>query len=215
MEVAARKLEETGVEQSFAICMSTDGRTCVVRRDGAAVRAQRATSCLVEPIAGDRLLVAHAPSGEAFVLAVLDRPSGGPATVSARDGLEVRTDGKLTLRGGEGVDVVSSAPVRVLTSMFRLGARAGEITFETLAAAAGEAGVDLGKAKVVARTLDSVMERLTERIGSAYRRVEEIDQVRARQIDHAAAEHAQVHGRTTIVSAEQLVKLNGEQIHVG
>jgi Protein of unknown function (DUF3540) len=47
------------------------------------------------------------------------------------------------------------------------------------------------------------------------RTVEAMDQLRAGQIDHVAQGTLNLHGENAVVTAEELVKLDGEQIHVG
>jgi Protein of unknown function (DUF3540) len=50
----------------------------------------------------------------------------------------------------------------------------------------------------------------------SYRTVTEMDQLRAERIDHVAAEQAMnLRGKDTLMTAERLVKVDGEQIHMG
>ena len=71
------------------------------------------------------------------------------------------------------------------------------------------------------RFLDLAIERLLELHGSTIdvgrvrRTVEELDHVRAEQIDYAAKKTMSLHGDNAIVTANELVKVDGEQIHVG
>ncbi len=62
------------------LAVEPDGRVTVAIGE-AEMPAARALSCLVEPAAGDRVLLAQV-DGESFVLAVLDRREPGPAPVS-------------------------------------------------------------------------------------------------------------------------------------
>jgi hypothetical protein len=66
-----------------------------------------------------------------------------------------------------------------------------------------------------ASTLDSFFERLSLHARSSLRTVEELDQVKARHIDYAASGDAHLRGENALVSAHDLVKVNGEQVHVG
>ena len=47
----------------------------------------------------------------------------------------------------------------------------------------------------------------------SYRAVEETDQLRAGQIDYVAKETLSLHGENALLTAEELVKVDGEQIH--
>jgi hypothetical protein len=74
---------------------------------------------------------------------------------------------------------------------------------------------NIEKAKLVAGSLDSTLERWSQRVRRSHRFVEEIDQVRADQIDYSAKKSLSLHSRNAMVIAEELVKLDGEQLHVG
>ncbi len=45
--------------------------------------------------------------------------------------------------------------------------------------------------------------------------MEELDQVKAEHIDYAASASMSLHAQNALVTAEELVKVDGEQIHVG
>jgi hypothetical protein len=68
---------------------------------------------------------------------------------------------------------------------------------------------------VVADSCDSVFDRLLQRVKRSYRFVEEHDQVRAAQIDYVAQNNASLRGENTLITAKDLVKVDGEQIHLG
>jgi len=57
--------------------------------------------------------------------------------------------------------------------------------------------------------------RFSQRVKNAYRRVEGMDQLRAQHIDHAADKTMSLRGENTLMTAKQLVKVDGEQIHMG
>ena len=70
-------------------------------------------------------------------------------------------------------------------------------------------------AKLLARTADSVLERLFVRAERAFRQVEGLDQTRAGQIDLVAKDCALLRGEHTIVGADGMLKVDGEQVHIG
>jgi len=68
---------------------------------------------------------------------------------------------------------------------------------------------------VLGRFFDSVVERLSQRVRRSYRKVEELEQVHAQQLDYVATKNVSVRGHNTLLTAEELVKLDGEQVHLG
>jgi hypothetical protein len=73
----------------------------------------------------------------------------------------------------------------------------------------------IDKLKLFAEHVDSVAERVAARVRRSYRTVEECDQVRAERIDYVAKGTMTLHAENALLTAEELVKLDGEQIHVG
>ncbi len=54
-----------------------------------------------------------------------------------------------------------------------------------------------------------------DRIGRAYRTVEETDHLRAESIDHRAEKTLKMHAENSLLTSEQLVKVDGSQVHIG
>lgn len=180
------------------------------------VEARRAASCLLEPEPGDRVLVAT-PDGEAWVLAVLDRADPGSVSrvVIAGD-LEIQVpDGRFGVAAQESIDLVTSKDLRVVAGGIDVHAVDASAAFERLTVLADLVRAELDRIKLVATRSDSTVEQVTERSKRSFRTVEELDCVRAETIDYAATKVAQVTARTTLVTAEELIKLDGEQVHIG
>jgi hypothetical protein len=91
----------------------------------------------------------------------------------------------------------------------------GRVAVDRLSFFSSFVEAELGRARVLAATLDSVIERAHARLSRSYRVVTELDQVKAERIDYSARKTASIHAENTLVSAEELVKVDGEQIHLG
>jgi len=74
---------------------------------------------------------------------------------------------------------------------------------------------EVERLKVFAIRCEELFETLSQRVKRSYRTVSERDQLRAEQIDYAARENLSLHGKNAVVTARELVKLDGEQIHLG
>ena len=60
-----------------------------------------------------------------------------------------------------------------------------------------------------------MLDRLSVLTRSSFRLTEEVEQVRAGQIDYQAEETLRLHAKNTLVSSKGLVKVDAEQIHMG
>ncbi len=210
MENVARKIEVKAVFQEFGDIAAVDGELLTVRTALAEVSARRAASCLLAPAVGDRVLVATEERGNAFVLAVLEQREPGATTIAVDGDLNLRSiHGKVTVAAQEGIDLVAASVLRLASSVLEVNA------FEAMHVVGGAVQAELDKVKLLARTCDAFYERVSQRAKRSFRVVEELDQVKARHIDYAAAGTAHLRGENALVSAHDLVKLNAEQIHVG
>lgn len=167
--------------------------------EGQEIAAQRAFSCLVEPEPGDRVLVAR-DDAAAFVLAVLERRGEAP--------LRIALPGGSSLSAGEGrLDLAAGTLV--------VQARQGDVVVDDLALRAGKATLRVGAATVIAEAIETLAQRVIGRFRRSYRFVEESEQLRARDIDQRAAGHLHLKGDTATIQAGAVVKVDGNQIHLG
>lgn len=188
-----------------------DGERFTVTLQGGDVIAKRAASCLLVPEPGDHVLLTLSPSP--FVLAVLERGEG-QAVVELPEEVSVRA-GRLELQGEHGVAISTKGPLSLTADRTSLRSRLTELATHDLTTIAKRARAHLESANLVSETLDVVTERITSRAARVFRFVTELDQLRARHFDHRADHSARVHAENTVITATEVVKLDGEQIHVG
>jgi hypothetical protein len=210
MDNVARQIEVKAVFQEFGEVVAINAELVTVRTALTDVTARRAASCLLDPAVGDRVLVAVEERGDAYVLSVLEQRDPTAATISVEGDLTLRSlRGKVSVAAQEGVDIVTAAAARIMASTVDVEA------MEALSVVGGALKAELGKVKVYAATLDSFFERVSQHAKRSFRTVDELDQVKARHIDYAASGNAHLRGENALVTAHDLVKVNGEQVHVG
>jgi hypothetical protein len=208
-------LTPASVIQMLGELAETDGRLVVRTRSGSyAVR--RALSCLIEPVAGDRVLVAFESEESVFVLAVLERASAAPSRVVFDGDAELYApSGRLEIGARDGISIASPEAVEMTSNRLRVNAVEAQLTLERASYAGAVLSSCVDSVKLAANTLDAVIDRWTQRVRQSLRRVEELDQVKAGQIDHSAQDTLSLHGNNTMLTANQLVRVDGKQIHVG
>jgi len=218
MQNVARKIDpEPPFLDSGAIVRVAEGGELWVRTPRGSIGARRAVSCLVEPEVGDRVLCAVEPD-RAFILAVLERDAAKPTiTRLVADGdLELRApNGRVRVGAGEGIDLVAAKEVTVATGKLQVRAVDAGVLLDRLTFVGGAVRAQIAKARLFAGSLDATLDRLTQRVKRSYRVVEELDQVRAENIDYRAEKHLAIRGENTIMTARELVKVDGEQVHIG
>jgi Protein of unknown function (DUF3540) len=173
---------------------------------GGPCEARRAKSCLVAPEVGDKVLCAMEPGG-VYVIAVLEGHEGAKTVLAADGDLEVQARaGRLALCSSKGVDLVSGGEVAMTAGELHLRARKGSIAIEELGFFGKLVQAEVARVTLVAREVDSVLTRLTQRAKRVFRFVEEIDQTRAGTVDIRAQNLAAIRGENAIVSARVLAK---------
>ncbi len=204
------------VTQEPGLVVREDAGAFVVRTASGDYRARRATSCLVAPVVDDLVLVATTARGVCYVLAILERAPGARTTLVAEGDLELSAaHGRVSIAAADGLSLVSKKAIELISGQFSLKALEGNVVIERLAIAGRQLGVEVARIKAFATTFESVMERVSQRVKRSYRMVEESDHVRAERIDYSAKRTLNLHGENAVVTAEHVVKIDGEQILVG
>jgi hypothetical protein len=202
MEAIAFPTQFDSVFRTFGRVVATADGTFTVATEEGEFAARRATSCLLEPTIDDKVLLVGEPSGSLYVLAVLERKEGQAARIKCDGDLILDVgEGRFTVAAASGVELMTPKDLRL--SAARLDARAGEASFT------------FGAARLIGKTIDSVLDRVSHRVKNSLRWVEGTDQVRSGQLDYRADGMMRLHGENTVLTASKIVKADGKQVHIG
>lgn len=216
MSAPTRSIKAPQSFQDSGRVLRVEGDLVVVQGAAAEFHCRRAVSCVVDPRADDLVLFAGIASGERYVLAVLERVGDQAAVWSSPGSVTLAApDGQVTVAARDGVSVVSPAAVRVTTDSVSVTAREGEIAVQALTYVGAAVVAGLDDLKLTAQRIDTVAERLSQKLKRAYRSVSEIDQLRAEQGDWSFRKTLGLHAANVVATAKDLVKVDGDQIHLG
>jgi hypothetical protein len=195
----------TGVEASvFVVRTST----------GASVDAAVAASCLVRPAEGDLVALLPVPAKGHYIVAILERASGEGLALSAPGGLTVSVPkGRFTV-AAEGIDLVGKE-VALHGQKTTVDAQTLRFSFREMAAFGAEVWLNADTFKLAGRFASAVFESVMVRAARSYRVISELEHMTGRQLSYTVSETVSVHGKNNLVTAEDLVKVDGQQIHVG
>lgn len=186
-----------------------------VRLAGGPCRARRAKSCLVAPEIGDKVLCAVDADG-AYALAVLEGREAAPTKLAVDGDLQIQSrGGRVTVGAGQGIALVSSSEVSVAAREVSVRAPKGSVAIDDLGIFGRLVQAQVAKVTLAAQEVDTIAERLSQRVKRAFRFVEDIDQTRAGTVDMRAQKMIGIRGENAVISARVLAKIDGEQIHVG
>ncbi len=217
-KLSTRAPGSRAVFEAMGTVVRVEGDVFVVRTDepdlrGAELRCKRAFSCLVEPAPDDYVLVGGRDAS-AWILSILERESKN-AQLSVEGDLDLRAGAKVRVVAQEGVDVVTAKDINMMGNEIGLQASRAKVFASEILAIGSEVIGELANVKLRGTFFDKVFERVSERVQRSFRRVEEIDQLKAKQMDYVADETLSLRSENMVATAQELVKVDGEQIHFG
>ena len=71
------------------------------------------------------------------------------------------------------------------------------------------------KIKLIGQTCDSFFERVSQRVKRCYRRVEELDQLTAGQLNYRVKKLMSLRGKYSVLTAEEDVRIDADKILMG
>jgi hypothetical protein len=181
---------------------------------GCSVEAALAASCLVRPAAGDTVALLPVPSKGHYIVAILERASDAALALSAPGGLTVSVPkGRFTV-AAEGIDLVGRE-IAMHGQKTTVDAQLLRFSFRELAAFGTEVLFNADTFKLAGRFASAVFESVMHRAARSYRVISELEHMTGRQLSYTVSENVSVHGKNNLMTAEDLVKVDGKQIHVG
>lgn len=178
--------------------------------------ARQAASCLVRPAAHDDVLVAGLDDGRWYVLAILERADESFTALDLQGNASIATgDGSLRLSGQEGVEVCSPREVSISANRFALKATGASLLLDSLDYLGRRVSADVGNIRCRVGTLETSAKRISQWAKHVQRTVEGTEWLRAGQIDFGASKNLRMKAKNALVTALSLVKVDGDQVHIG
>jgi hypothetical protein len=216
MNNLARTEANPVVFQECARVVQAQGRQCRLQSAGSVYDARQAVSCLLTPKVGDRVLAAIDETGQAYVLAILEREDNTDQQIDLQG--EVRLNvcrGRLKITSQEGMDLASAGDIRTISEDLEFNAVKGRVNIQDGTYQGSVLSASVGKIKWLADRVDSMVERLTQRVKRLYRTVDEFEQVRAGRMDYQVEKLLSFSSQYTVMTSKEDVKVDAERIHIG
>lgn len=206
--------ESAGIDHG-TVMGGGEGGYVVQGRAGTFVAAV-AFSCLVKPMAGDKVLYTRAEDGSGYILSILERSTGRDAVVSFPGDVVVEAaQGRVCLAGAEGVDLTSAASVNMLAGELNLAAETGRLNVADMRASGHSFTGNVSKVRLFSEAIDVVAKRATQRFQTCFRWVEQIEHVKAGQMINSIRNLFSIRARHSAIKAKDDVKIDGKRVHLG
>lgn len=208
--------ETTAAQLSSAEVTAADDGRLTLREPGLRYEARRAASCLLEPAPGDTVLATHTADGQAYVLAVLTRPEGAPSTLRLDSDAQLcAPGGRLEIAARDGVDLRTPGTLSMAAAALDMTAATGKVAVRSLTVAGETARAGWDRVKLVARQSESVADQVVQQMKTRLCRVASLDLLRAKNLQQKVDDLYALGTGHALIRARKQVKLDGEQIIVG
>lgn len=197
------------------VVIACEGREARITRDGTVHAARIAFGCLVQPEPGDRVLTSMA-DGTIWVLSVLDRRSDAPPRLWAEGDLGiVSAGGDISLIAARAVDIGAGTQARVAAPEIDLHAGVARFVLDELTQLGRRINCYVTNLRSIGEVVETFAEHVLIRAKRSSRFIEESDQMRAGDIDHRADGTLQLQAEVAFITADIVVRVDAEQIHMG
>ncbi|OZI72561.1 MULTISPECIES: DUF3540 domain-containing protein [Bordetella] len=184
--------------------------------DGRTWHARQAASCLLAPREGDEVLISGPDAARVYLIAVTRQADPRQASLETAGDMVLRShSGNVALEAAGAVRLAGRDAVQVETGAFRLQATDAHFVAEKAKYTAAEVSATVGATRLIGKTYEAVMDRLSFLSRVTFRAAEEVEHVRAGSLDYRADKSARLHASYTMVTGENLVKVDAKQIHMG
>lgn len=215
MKNLARALENEESFLEYGTVKLAEGGAFRVAAESGAVRAKRSFSCLVEPLPGDTVLVSRAVS-RCYILAILERHGDQHACIAFEGDADLRVkQGRLRVVAQEGIDLVSAKGTALVSPELSINSVQAEVSIQQLSFFGTFLEAQIEKIKLIGQACDSFFERVSQRVQRCYRRVEELEQLTAGQLNYRVNKLMSLRGKYSVLTAEEDVRIDGDKILMG
>jgi len=216
MDNLARALNSEEVLLEYGRVTGSEGRFSMVETGSAKMKATKSVSCLIEPLTGDTVLISVAPSGRCYILGILERENGGPASLVFEGDVEFKAkEGRFRVAAQEGIDLVSAKGTALVSPELSINSVQADVSIQHLSFFGTFLQGQIQKIKMIGQAYDSVFERVSQRVRRCYRWVDELDQLKAGQLNYLVKKLMSLRGKYSVLTAEEDVRIDGDKILMG
>jgi len=198
-----------------SVVIAREGRDAQVACDGVVCSARIAFGCLIEPEPDDHVLTALV-DGTIWITSVLERHSDVPPRLWADGDLGIVSgNGTIALSAARTVEIDSGTKVRIAAPEIDLHAGVARFVLDELLQVGRRISWYVSRLRSMGELVETFAEHVLTRAKRGSRFIEGSDQMRAGYIDHRAEGTYQLQAEAAFVTADTVVRVDADQIHMG
>lgn len=199
----------------YAVVVNIESNTVYVELNEQLIAATLSVSCLMQPEVEDKVLVSVDDENRCYVISILERVSKENKIIIDGDTHLQITNGSLHLIADDHLNMVAGDELNVTGNKANLAALDINISSENMTFLGKIFSAKLKVIKTVAESVDGFFKRVIHRTEDSYRYVENHDEVQAGSVRFLVDGTMSMQTESTHITAEEHVKVDSEQIHLG
>ena len=178
--------------------------------------AKRAFSCVVNPEVGDKVMYCCDDHQQCHILAVIERPAHQNATLAFQGDIAIDSArGSLSITGKEGIQMASAESVTMVSDNINVLAKKGLINISDVAFTGEKATSHISSLSTFAKSIDTVADRLSQKLKNSFRMIEGVDQTKAGDVLTTIKNLFSLRSRQSAILAKKDIKIDAVRIHMG
>ena len=191
------------------------GNDYMVLSERGVFRANKAYSCLVQPLPGDKVLISS-NGNEHYVLAIIERPETNNMTLAFPGDVALEAKvGAINLISSEQISLTSASKTQLTSSEIGVTTAKMNIQANECSVMGDKAVSRWREINAFSSAMNLVTERLTQRIKNSFKTVEGLDQQTSLNFLQTIGKTLSIRSRDAVITARKDVKIDGERIHMG
>lgn len=185
--------------------------------DQTTMLCRKAAACLLDPEPGDEVLAAVAAEGKTWILSVLERfDSAATARFTlAEDAVIKASQGELQLHTLKGTEIASSGTIRMSAQRLDLSAEEGNWLVRSLSMIGNSFESVWKDVRQTGSSIRTTCTTWMQYLGDSFRHVKNLDESSAENVRIMASDTLQQHGKFVNTTAVEVVKVDGQEVHLG
>ncbi len=184
----------------YACVISVTKQGFILKPDnGSTVIAQQAFSCPFTPNIDDFVMFVRCANRGIFIVNILQRKQAQSAVIENEHGITLKTNQQVE---------ISANTINMASIVTQVVSQQYSHTSQSL-------DIKSDKTHFYSRTVESISERMVQKVKDSFKVIERLEQVSAQDIIHNIKNAFIQRSRQVDISAKSDVKINGDRIHMG
>lgn len=204
------------VEIEYGTVQGGAKNSFVIHGEAGIFTAKRAFSCVVNPEAGDKVMYSRDEHHVCHILAIIERPTHQHATLSFPGNVSIDSPhGQVSILGQTGVQLTSADSLDMVTDQVNVIARKGLLNINDATLTGGQVTSHIASVTTIAKSIDTVAERLTQKLKHSFRIIDGVDQTKAGDVLTTIKNLFSLRSRQSAMLAKKDIKIDAQRIHMG